>query len=88
MALAAQYSSICWVLLHVQSLQQLQQQLAESSSKLREYAAADGLIERAITTAASAGGWAPPSPLHQLFLLAHPCATCWVCACYSGQTKS
>jgi hypothetical protein len=44
------------VLLPVQSLQQLQQQLAESTSKLREYAAADGLIERAITTAASAGG--------------------------------
>jgi hypothetical protein len=39
----------------LQSLHQLQQQHAEATSKLREYAAADGLIERAITSAANAG---------------------------------
>lgn len=43
---------VCWL---VQGLQQLQQQLSEATTKLREYAAADGLIDRAITTAVSAG---------------------------------
>ena len=48
-------SLACFVQLAVQTVQQLQQQLGEATSKLREYAAADGLIERAITTAANAG---------------------------------
>lgn len=39
-----------------QNLQQLQQQLADATTKLREYVAADGLIERAINNAAAAGG--------------------------------
>jgi hypothetical protein len=49
-----------------QARQQLQQQLAEASTRLQEYTAADGLIERAVTAAADAGDAAVSSLEQQL----------------------
>lgn len=39
----------------MQAQQQLQQQLSEATTRLHEYTAADGLIDRAVTAAADAG---------------------------------